>query len=66
MPEKEGGRCYTGETGVVKQNYQMCDITNKKILDQLKEDKPQTTFSCDAEDKTCGFQCEAYTGYLSW
>lgn len=34
----------------------MCDVTNRKILDQLKERKPQVTFSCEAEDKTCNFQ----------
>lgn len=55
MPEKEGGVCY--KQGVtVKENFQMCDVTNRKILDQLKERKPQVTFSCKAEDKTCNFQ----------
>ena len=55
MPEKSGGICY--EHGVVvKENHQMCDITNRKILDQLKERTPQATFSCNAEEDTCNFQ----------
>lgn len=55
MPEDSGGVCYDGGV-VVKENHQMCDITNRKILDQLKEKKPQATFSCNAEDNTCNFQ----------
>ncbi|KAJ9656445.1 FAD-dependent urate hydroxylase [Coniosporium apollinis] len=55
MPEGEGGVCYR-EGAVVKENYQMCDITNRKILDQLKEQKPQATFSCNAETEKCNFQ----------
>ena len=55
MPENTGGVCYKGGV-VVKENHQMCDITNRKILDQLKERTPQATFSCNAEDDTCNFQ----------
>lgn len=55
MPENEGGVCYK-EGVTAKQNFQMCDVTNRKILDQLKERKPQVTFSCKAEDHTCNFQ----------
>lgn len=55
MPEGEGGRCY--KQGVtVKENFQMCDVTNRKILDQLDGRKPQVTFTCKDEDKTCNFQ----------
>ncbi|KAL8851132.1 MAG: hypothetical protein Q9221_003935 [Calogaya cf. arnoldii] len=55
MPEGKDGICY--KTGiVVKENHQMCDVTNRKILDQLKEKKPQITIACNAEDKTCNFQ----------
>ncbi|KAL4973875.1 hypothetical protein BDW66DRAFT_141089 [Aspergillus desertorum] len=55
MPTGEDGVCY--KQGVtVKENFQMCDVTNRKILDQLKERKPQVTFSCEAEGKTCNFQ----------
>ncbi|WEW59685.1 FAD-dependent urate hydroxylase [Emydomyces testavorans] len=55
MPGGEGGVCYK-EPLVVKENFQMCDVTNRKILDQLKERKPQVTFSCSAADHTCNFQ----------
>ncbi|KAL2001548.1 hypothetical protein VTN02DRAFT_1598 [Thermoascus thermophilus] len=55
MPDREGGVCYK-QGLVVKQNHQMCDVTNRKILDQLKDRKPQVTFSCKEEDHTCNFQ----------
>ncbi|GES61432.1 transporter, ABC superfamily [Aspergillus terreus] len=55
MPEGEGGVCY--KQGVtVKENFQMCDVTNRMILKQLDGRKPQVTFSCEAEDHTCNFQ----------
>ncbi|KAJ6095475.1 ABC transporter G family member [Penicillium sp. IBT 16267x] len=55
MPEGQDGVCYkSGAT--VKQNFQMCDVTNRKILDQLGTQKPQVTFSCEAEGHTCNFQ----------
>lgn len=55
MPEGEGGVCY--KQGItVKENFQICDVTNRKILDQLKERIPQVTFTCKAEDQTCNFQ----------
>ena len=42
---------------VVNENYQMCNITNRKILSQLKDDGlPQATFSCNAERAECNFQ----------
>jgi hypothetical protein len=56
MPDGEGGICYSGGIAV-KENYQMCDVTNRKILDQLKEKKPQVTFSCNSERADCTFQC---------
>ncbi|KAB5594904.1 ATP-dependent permease [Ceratobasidium theobromae] len=47
--------CYKGgET--VEQNFQMCDVTNRKILDMLPDRPPQVTFSCDKRDSTCAFQ----------
>ncbi|KAI4189177.1 MAG: hypothetical protein LQ346_005166 [Caloplaca aetnensis] len=55
MPEGKDGICYK-EGIVVKENHQMCDVTNRKILDQLKEKKPQITFSCNADEETCNFQ----------
>lgn len=57
MPEKHGGVCYK-HSAVVKENYQMCDVTNEQILKQLGEQKPQVTFSCNAGDETCNFQCK--------
>lgn len=58
MPEGEGGVCYQ-QGLVVKENHQTCDVTNRKILDMLGDDKPQVTFSCADNDKTCNFQCES-------
>ena len=55
MPDNTGGVCYK-EPQLVKENHQMCDVTNRKIIDQLKDRKPQITFSCNAEDDTCNFQ----------
>lgn len=55
MQERTGGVCFK-ETQLVKENYQMCDVTNRKIIDQLKDRKPQITFSCNAPDATCNFQ----------
>jgi hypothetical protein len=57
MPESNGGVCYqNGE--VVKENYQMCDVTNVKIVEILDGKRPQVTFTCNAEKETCDFQCE--------
>ncbi|KAL7420171.1 FAD-dependent urate hydroxylase [Cryptotrichosporon argae] len=40
--------CYTGGLAV-EQNYQMCDVTNRKIIDTIPDSKPpQVTFSCAA------------------
>ena len=55
MPDHTGGVCYK-EAIVVKENHQMCDVTNRKIIDQLKDQAPQITFSCNAEEETCNFQ----------
>jgi hypothetical protein len=50
--------CYRdGE--VVKENYQMCDVTNRKIVEILDGKKPQVTFTCEKEDETCAFQCKS-------
>jgi hypothetical protein len=57
MPSEEvEGVCYK-QALIVKENYQMCDVTNPKIVDILKGQKPQVTFSCNAPDETCNFQC---------
>lgn len=56
MPgDQSGGVCFR-EGVVVKENYQICDITNRKILDQLNGQKPQATFGCNAERAECNFQ----------
>ncbi|KAI5990869.1 hypothetical protein F5J12DRAFT_862567 [Pisolithus orientalis] len=47
--------CYKGGETVFN-NHQMCDITNRKILDMLPGRPPQVTFSCDNATSTCSFQ----------
>ncbi|KAF5374447.1 hypothetical protein D9615_009108 [Tricholomella constricta] len=47
--------CYKGGETVFN-NHQMCDVTNRKIIDMLPGRPPQVTFSCDSSDKTCAFQ----------
>ncbi|KAJ3835049.1 hypothetical protein EV361DRAFT_798215 [Lentinula raphanica] len=54
--EAQNMTCYTGGETVF-QNHQMCDVTNRKILDQVGDNRPvQVTFSCDKNDATCSFQ----------
>ncbi|KAL5606174.1 uncharacterized protein BROUX77_003367 [Berkeleyomyces rouxiae] len=55
MPEGNGGVCYASGD-VVKNNHQMCDVTNKKIKNLLGDRKPQVTFTCNKEDAVCQFQ----------
>ncbi|KAG8980991.1 hypothetical protein FRC05_003890 [Tulasnella sp. 425] len=47
--------CYKGGL-TVNTNYQMCDVTNRKILDMLPDRPPQVTFACDRPSETCNFQ----------
>lgn len=47
--------CYTGGETVFN-NHQMCDVTNRKIIDMLPDRPPQVTFSCSTHDHTCAFQ----------
>ncbi|KIM40694.1 hypothetical protein M413DRAFT_446097 [Hebeloma cylindrosporum] len=47
--------CYKGGETVFN-NHQMCDVTNRKIIDMLPGRPPQVTFSCNALDHTCAFQ----------
>ncbi|KAI1632186.1 hypothetical protein F4809DRAFT_108929 [Biscogniauxia mediterranea] len=55
METGDGGVCYqNGE--VVQNNYQMCDVTNEKILSMLDGKIPQATFTCDKETGVCDFQ----------
>ncbi|KAJ2896452.1 ABC-2 type transporter [Zalerion maritima] len=55
MPTSDGGVCYQNGD-VVKENYQFCDVTNRKIRDLLDEKVPQVTFTCEKEDGNCDFQ----------
>ncbi|KAJ7767192.1 hypothetical protein B0H16DRAFT_352671 [Mycena metata] len=49
-------RCYTGGETVFS-NHQMCNVTNRKIIDVVGAHHPvQVTFSCDASTETCAFQ----------
>lgn len=56
MESNEGGVCYK-MGNLLKNNYQMCDVTNEKIRDLLGEQIPQVTFTCDASNGRCDFQC---------
>ncbi|KAF7289666.1 ABC transporter protein [Mycena chlorophos] len=54
--DPEDMRCYTGGETVFN-NHQMCNVTNRKIIDQVGADRPvQVTFSCDKQDAECQFQ----------
>lgn len=55
MPEGLKGTCYKGGI-LVEKNYQMCQVTNRKILDILKGQIPEVTFSCNATSAECTFQ----------
>lgn len=55
MPDGLKGTCYKGGV-LVKKNHQMCNVTNRKILDILNGKIPQVTFSCNATEATCNFQ----------
>ncbi|KAH0835993.1 putative ATP-dependent permease [Fonsecaea pedrosoi] len=55
MPLGQGGVCYK-KGALVHENYQVCNVTNKAILDQIDPRIPEVTFSCNAEDATCNFQ----------
>ena len=55
--EQDDMVCY--KQGMVQyENHQMCDVTNKQIVESLDPRKAQVTFSCAAETETCNFQCE--------
>ncbi|TPX43569.1 hypothetical protein SeMB42_g01127 [Synchytrium endobioticum] len=51
----ENGTCYKG-TNVVKKNFLQCDVTNKGIVDLLKEKQPQVTVSCNRTASECDFE----------
>ena len=43
---------------MIKQNYQMCEVTNEAIRGMLGDQVPQVTFTCEKEPGLCDFQCE--------
>ncbi|KAJ7759367.1 hypothetical protein DFH07DRAFT_1023671 [Mycena maculata] len=48
--------CYTGGETVFN-NHQMCNVTNRKVIDQVGADRAvQVTFSCDRPSEECSFQ----------
>ncbi|KAH8822872.1 hypothetical protein DL96DRAFT_1683868 [Flagelloscypha sp. PMI_526] len=48
--------CYKGGETIFN-NFQMCDVTNVKIVDILGPERPpQATFSCDKSSGECNFQ----------
>ncbi|SCZ99125.1 BZ3500_MvSof-1268-A1-R1_Chr3-1g05826 [Microbotryum saponariae] len=53
--DDENAVCYK-QGYAVKEMFQMCDVTNRKILDMLPGRPPQVTFTCDVSSATCGFQ----------
>ncbi|KAF5375765.1 hypothetical protein D9757_009009 [Collybiopsis confluens] len=54
--EAQNMTCYKGGETMF-QNHQFCDVTNRKILDQVGDNRPvQVTFSCDKNDAACSFQ----------
>lgn len=57
METGSGGVCYqNGE--LVKNNHQICSVTNKKIKELLGDQIAEVTFTCEKESKECEFQCE--------
>jgi hypothetical protein len=56
MPEGMNGTCYKGGL-TVKENYQLCQVINRKIIDQLDPRVAEVTFSCNKPNASCGFQC---------
>ncbi|KAH8553328.1 ABC transporter [Umbelopsis sp. PMI_123] len=55
VPTGRNGTCYRGGLTVFE-NHQMCNVTNRKILEQLKDQIPQVTFTCDKNHNDCDFQ----------
>lgn len=55
IPGQEQGVCYKGGI-VIDRNYQMCKVTNRKILDILAGKIPEVTFSCNKTKAECEFQ----------
>ncbi|ODV96926.1 hypothetical protein PACTADRAFT_48714 [Pachysolen tannophilus NRRL Y-2460] len=55
LPGGLKGTCYK-QGIIVNEFHQMCDVTNKKIVEILDGKKPQVTFSCNKTLEACNFQ----------
>ncbi|KAL2912287.1 FAD-dependent urate hydroxylase [Polyrhizophydium stewartii] len=55
VPGGQNGSCYNSMNPVFK-NHVLCDVTNKAIVDALKERTPQLSLDCDKTSSTCDFQ----------
>lgn len=55
LPDDLKGTCYK-QGIIVNQFHQMCDVTNKKIVQILNGKKPQITFTCNRTSADCNFQ----------
>ena len=64
MPGGMNGTCYKGGL-TVKENFQMCKVINRKIIDQLDPKIAEVTFSCNKPNATCAFQC-IYPKEVRW
>ncbi|KAJ7366474.1 hypothetical protein DFH08DRAFT_168098 [Mycena albidolilacea] len=54
-PDPEGMTCYKGGDAVFS-THQICNVTNRLILQEAEGQPVQATFSCDARSETCAFQ----------
>ena len=61
MPDGEGGVCYK-DGQLVKENFQICDITNRKILDTLKDKGFEVLFLVDPIDEYAMTQLKEFEG----
>ncbi|KAK9471520.1 uncharacterized protein V1510DRAFT_426777 [Dipodascopsis tothii] len=55
MPDDVEGTCFKGGL-VVHENFQMCNVTNRKIVEILEGRLPQVTFSCNTTMAACNFE----------
>ncbi|KAI9294554.1 putative ABC transporter [Neoconidiobolus thromboides FSU 785] len=55
VPQGLNGTCYKGGI-VVKENHQVCKVTNEKIVEMLGSKKAMVTKSCNRKKESCNFQ----------
>lgn len=55
VPEGLEGTCYQGGI-LVHEFHQVCEVTNKKILEVLNGKIPEVTFTCNKTSAECSFQ----------